>query len=340
MTMSKKVYCIDRYNYQNIKSHKNYSGYEQILKYHSSFKIIRGNRTLSKLCQIIFKINKPKDYQAKTIGEEILALVKALITGRPVFYLYADKDAFILPRFKRKFKIKRLRLFGTLHWPQEISADFSFYKYQLENHFDGIITLSSLLGQQRSCRHAIIPHGIDINYWQNNHSENRNNTYIVIGMSNRNHKKQSEVLVRIEQKDENAEFLIFLGDKKIRKYYAGIKNLKFIDSVITDDALKEVYSNCKAVVLIQDYCLASNVVLEALSMGAPLIVNKIGDIAEYIGEDYLLYVDLKEQKDNIDYFISSPEFRKEISDKLLMRRKKFKWSEIADKVYQFIFENE
>src|SRR5690554_1878470 len=142
--MQHRIYYINRYSLkqEGVKSH---SGYEQVVKYSELFRPVRNNKLISKLIFKLSKIKKPKDYRASKSSEEVLMFFRAFITGKPVFYLYADKDAFLLPLLKRKFKLNRIKLFGTLHWPVEISQDFSYYKYNLSTEFNGIITLSSSL---------------------------------------------------------------------------------------------------------------------------------------------------------------------------------------------------
>src|SRR5690554_4681959 len=119
--MTPKIYCINRYDTLADKNVKNFSGYEQVIKYSKEFRSFRGRMWLSKLIMKLFDIKKPKNYLTITISKEVLLFLRAFITGNPVFYLYADKDAFLLPLIKRKFNLKRLKIYGTLHWPKEIS---------------------------------------------------------------------------------------------------------------------------------------------------------------------------------------------------------------------------
>lgn len=340
--MQKRIYVIDRYdNFK--KNNKKFSGYEQVVKNSNIFKKIKRDIFLEKiLIKIVFsKVMKPKDYIKQNISKEIKALFYSFFTGQPIFYLYADKDAFLLPLIKRKLKIKRVKIYGTLHWPYEESQMFSFYKNNLEKQFNGIITLSSSLGKVINSNKIAIPHGIDLHFWERvTWINDFNNYYLMIGESNRDHYNQVRIIDYIKSKDSDASFVFLSSNKKSYSFYQDRSDVKIIDVKITDEELKNLYSKSKAVILIQKNCLASNVVMESLSMGIPLIVNNVGDISEYLGDDYQLYVDLDSiDSSNIEKFIFSNDFRKNISDYLLKKRDRYGWKEISDRTLNFIISN-
>src|SRR5690554_6997850 len=110
--MKSKIYVINRYSSLKQKCIKDHSGYEQIIKYSDQFRPIRNVPFLSRLILKLLKIEKPKDYNTSKSSEELFVFCKAIITGNPIFYLYADKDAFLLPLLKRKYNLKRIKLFG------------------------------------------------------------------------------------------------------------------------------------------------------------------------------------------------------------------------------------
>src|SRR5690606_28653548 len=191
----------------------------------------------------------------------------------PVFYLYADKDAFLLPLIKRKFNIKRIKLYGTLHWPIEISETFSFYKNDLATQFNGIITLSSSLHFSKSC---VIPHGINTSFWKKDEGITFENSYLLLGISNRNHEGQIKLVKKIKSIDPTSQFILLMRNKQVYQHYENIPDVEIIKTRISDQELRLLYAKSKAVILIQNYSLASNVVLECISTKTPLIANKIG----------------------------------------------------------------
>lgn len=330
--MSQKVYYINRYDFHKEKTVKNHSGYEQLVKYLPNFYTIEPNRILTKLIFELLKVKKPKDYRSHIGSLEIILGLKALIYKRPIFYLYADKDAYLLPLLKRKFKWKRLQLFGTLHWPKESSSEYSFYKYSLRDQFDGIVALSSSL----SVADKVIPHGIDLDFWQNSQIGKYSNYYLLLGISNRDHQGQVAIIKEISAIDPTARFILLMTDQEVGKLYQAISNLAIVKEKLSDIELKTLYSQCKAVILIQNYCLASNVVLESMAMGVPLIANRVGDIEEYLGSEYLLFVELGQEQEVLRKICFNSNFRVEIVNQLLERRKKFAWPAIALETKIFI----
>ena len=330
------IYVINRFD-GKAGNVKNYSGYEQIIKNSEVFRTIKGNKFISK---IIFKLigkKKPKNYHNITYSKEIIILFKVLFTGKPIFYLYADKDAYIIPILKRKLNLKNIKIFGTLHWPFEISQDFSFYKNNLEKEFNGIICLSSSLNKGEFVKYRKIPHGIDLDFWSNNKSGFKNQ-YLILGISNRNHIDQIKVIKAIQDIDRLAVFKILISNKKIRSLYGQLNNTEIISSRIHDLELKKLYSQSKAVILVQNHCLASNVVLESMAMQVPIITNNIGDIAEYLGENYPLFVNIDYLNESLSFF-ENTNWRESTSNYLGKLKTKYEWKEIRELTVKFITKN-
>lgn len=334
--MTKKIYYINRYDASKRKQIRENSGYEQIVKYDSRFITVTSNKSLSKLLIKLMGKNKPNDYITLTAWQEIKLFFLALLKKRPVLYLYADKDALFLPYLKKLLGLKRLKLYGTLHWPLQISENYGFYKYNLKSQFDGIVTLSETLSKERYNKVQVIPHGIDLNYWNVKNTSQFKNYYLVIGVSNRNHRKQISIINSILKFDATARFKILISHKKVRNQYSNITNAEIIAARINDDELKVLYSSAKGVILFQDYCLASNVVLESMAMGVPIIANNVGDISDYLGKDYPLYIDNTDDISKLESFIANESFRSEISNFLITKRNSFAWEQIAKRLVNFI----
>lgn len=329
------IYYINRYDSSEKNNIKNFSGYEQIVSTSKTFKEVKTNVFLSKIISKIINVEKPKNYLGKTFSKELIVLLKAFVTGNPVFYIYADKDAFLLPLIKRKYNLKRIKIFGTLHWPTEISDSFSFYKYNLASEFNGLIALSSTLLTKDSQKSCVILHGVDLNFWERTSNEYEN-LYLIIGISNRDHLRQVEIIKKIKKIDENSKFVLLARDRKIHKYYNGISGLEILKKPITDLELKQLYSKSKAVILIQKFCLASNVVLESIAMRVPLIANRVGDIEEYLGYNYPLFIDLNDENKNLMKICNSERYRAGIVNYFTSLRKDFEWESIVKRTIEFI----
>lgn len=331
-----KIYYINRYDSNKRNQVRENSGYEQIVKYSKVFLKSTSSRFISELILRLVGKNKPADYIKLTAGEEFILFFKALITGRPVFYLYADKDAYILPILKRKFKTRRVKLYGALHWPKEISSSFSFYKNDLATAFDGLITLSSSLSNFPIKNVSVIPHGINNEYWSNDNVQDYDNYYVLVGISNRDHDRQIDIMNRILAIDPQARFKVAISDKIVREKYKKIENTEVFETRIDDEHLKYLYLRAKAVILFQNYCLASNVILESMAMGVPVIANNVGDISEYLGSEYALYIDGEEDYSKLKEIAFSESYRSKVANYLHLRRHKFDWSNISEQTKTFI----
>ena len=335
----RNIYYINRYDLHKPKNVKDYSGYEQVVKYSKSFKKINPNKLLSRILFFFFKKHTPRNYLQQNYSKEVIAFFKALVTGNPIFYLYADKDAFLVPLLKRKLRLKRLKIFGTLHWPIETSKEFSFHKHHLASEFNGIIALSSSLKQLGYKNMKEIPHGINLDFWNNNQELKDNNVYLIIGISNRNHKQQIKIINAIKDIDSNASFVLVARNKTVISYYQNISNLEIRDKYVLDDELKELYAKAKAVILIQNHCYASNVVLESIAMRVPLIANRVGDIEDYLGTDYGLFINDENIDEKLQLICTSQSFRMDIINYLDKMRDNFNWNHITENTITFMQSN-
>ncbi|WP_417890160.1 hypothetical protein [Xanthomarina gelatinilytica] len=334
---SKKIYFLNRYDLFNTESFREFSGYEQVVKYSEQFEQVKTNNFLQNCLKKSFFKQFPRDYLFKNISKEILVFIKVIFSNRPVFYLYADKDAFLLPLLKRKLGLKRIKIYGTLHWPPKKSNELSFYKHHLINEFNGVIGLSTSISQTLdSNKVKIIPHGIDLNYWQRNDTIEVENLYLIIGISNRDHQKQKFILELIKQIDPKARFLLIARDKKIQNMYGDIKDIEIKREVVSDLELKQFYEKAKAVILFQHDCLASNVVLESIAMCVPVLTNLVGDINEYLGDDYPLYVTKGHEEKVLSQFCSSDALHNEVANYFKNIRSRFDWARITKDTIDFI----
>ncbi len=333
----KKIYYINRYDLFKTEQFRQFSGYEQVVKYSNQFTRIKRSTFLQKFLKKSWFKQVPKDYLFTNISKEVLGFFIAIITNRPVFYLYADKDAFLLPLLKRKLRLKRIKVYGTLHWPPKKSNELSFYKHHLINEFNGVIGLSTSISQTLdSNKVKIIPHGIDLSYWQKNDTVEVENLYLIIGISNRDHQKQKFILELIKQIDPEARFLLIARDKKIQSMYEDIKDIEIKREVVSDLELKQCYSKSRAVILFQNDCLASNVVLESIAMCVPVLTNLVGDINEYLGDDYPLYIEEGQEEKKLSDFCCSNLLQNEVAGYFQEIRRRFDWSHIVKDTIDFI----
>ncbi|MCL8006540.1 hypothetical protein M8845_03775 [Gelidibacter japonicus] len=333
---TRKIYYINRYDLHKIKKVKDYSGYEQIVKYSDLFNSVEKNQFLQKILKRLLFKKLPKGYLTANLSKEFKLFFKVVFSKQPVFYLYADKDAFILPLLKRRLKLKWIRIYGTLHWPPEKSNDYSFYRYGLVHEFNGVIGLSTTINSLNHKNTRIIQHGIDLSYWKRSSSVKNENLYLIIGISNRDHLRQKKIIEIIKSLDSEAQFLLIANNKAVQILYEHIPDIEIKKDFITDNELKQHYENAKAVILFQNHCLASNVVLESIAMCVPIMANLVGDIHEYLGDDYPLYIKEGEEETILREFCLSNALRTEIVNRFELIRNNYGWKNIAKDTIDFI----
>ena len=334
---SKKIYFLNRYDLFNTESFREFSGYEQVVKYSEQFEQVKTNNFLQYCLKKSFFKQFPRDYLFKNISKEILVFIKVIFSNRPVFYLYADKDAYVLPLLKRALGLRRIKIYGTLHWPPNKSGELSFYRHQFISEFNGVIGLSTTISHELDSKKVkIIPHGIDLSFWQKSNKKEKENLFLIIGVSNRDHTRQIDLLQHIKKMDSNARFLLIARDKKVQSIYKNIGDIEIKKEVISDLELKQYYEKAKAVVLFQNDCLASNVVLESIAMCVPVLTNLVGDINEYLGDDYPLYVTKGHEEKVLSQFCSSDALHNEVANYFKNIRSRFDWARITKDTIDFI----
>jgi glycosyltransferase involved in cell wall biosynthesis len=333
---TRKIYYLNRYDLYKTEKFREHSGYEQVIKYSDQFSQVKKNVIIQKLLKKSFFKNLPKDYLLANLGKEVLVFFKVIFTKSPVFYLYADKDAYFLPLLKRKLKLNWIEIYGTLHWPPQESKEFSFYKNKLIYEFNGIIGLSSTINSLDHNNIKIMPHGIDLSFWEKSPSIKNENLYLIIGVSNRDHEQQKKVIELIRKIDPEAKFLLIARVRVVQKIYENISYVEIENEIVTDAKLKQYYEKAKGVILFQNFCLASNVVLESIAMCVPVIANLVGDINEYLGDDYPLYIGQGNEEIKLREFCLSDNLHIQIKERFQVIRNRFEWPNIAKSTIEFI----
>jgi glycosyltransferase involved in cell wall biosynthesis len=342
------VYFIERYDRFKKDNIGTYSGYHQIVKYSSNYKRIKGNRFLNSLLKrFLVKIHKP-GYLFANSSKEISGMFRDILKPKTrIHYLYADKDALILPLLRSRLNLKRIELIGSFHWPvQPMSKAEEKQEAERLQQFKKAI----ILGPQLYDHYAkyipsvrFIPHGIDTDYWKKSSRISEKEKYrqakniLIIGESNRDHEAQARLMRVILEYDNNVSFTVLIKRQEVLQHYTGIENTVINDGYLNDDDFKALYEGAFAVLLIQENCLGSNVVLESMSLGIPLITNNTGDIGVYLGDEYDLYID-RQLTLKHKLLWNDPDYYRNTSNYLLERSKFFSWDIVAKQTMDFVLE--
>lgn len=180
-------------------------------------------------------------------------------------------------------------------------------------------------------------HGINTEYFSTENRKFGGEKFklLTVGTWLRNY----DIILKIAEKINNQSDIEFhLVTKKPTENHLG--NVVYHEG-ISDEALKNLYSECNALLLPLSNATANNALLEGMSNGMPIISSSIPGVLEYTAgcTDFL-------HEDNVDQYIesiinlkSSPELQKEFSNKSRNRALELSWSTVAkkyEKIYQQI----
>ncbi len=330
------MFYVDRYDF--LKKKRLFSGYECLPKYILHYKQIKNTLFLNKVLKYLLFKKKPKNYLFVNSSKEIKAIIIAFFTQRPVHFLYADKDAWLILLFKKYFPFFKLSLFGTFHWPISIHDD---YHLSLFKYFDKVVVMGSKFkfDVDKYCKDVrCIPHGIDLEFWQRSSDYSKSglesSRILIIGNSNRDHARQLFILNVLVSMNLGLSFFLICGNNEYLSDYLKIPNLRYAKGFISDMELKTMYHDSKAVLLMQYDSIASNVVLESMAMGIPLITSDIGDVGYYLGREYPFIQDnINLNKQLIDFL--TDDNLNFLSQDLITKSKHFTWSKIAEQTNNY-----
>lgn len=151
-------------------------------------------------------------------------------------------------------------------------------------HSKKIIVVSSNLvkGLKRFKQKIIyIPHGINTEYWRPFNSCNMEKNKIELSLpyvlSVGNNGVDKEMLFSAIKENPDTNFIV-IG---LRDFECNLKNCRQLFN-ISDDELKQMYNNCSVFIRPMNFATANNSILEALSMGKPVIISTLDGNYEYL----------------------------------------------------------
>ena len=190
----------------------------------------------------------------------------------------------------------------------------------------------------------IIHHGINIDYFKPNMStvpiEKRPLQALMVGSTERDHVFLSSLWKTLPE----GRFKLNIYTQPIFHHlYSGIPGVE-IKHAVTDHELLNAYQIADLMVIPMLDCTANNAILESMSCGTPVMVNRVGGINEYVDSRCNYVMDNK----CIDAWRSKLLYleknRKELCEQREMVRKwaeKFSWNSVADaykKLYLTVLE--
>lgn len=248
------------------------------------------------------------------------------------------------PRHPRWFRKKAKLLVGTFHasarkLPSVLAGTRTLASYDaITLMSETQIPFFSDRGVSPS-RMRVILHGVDTTYFQPVHRPAREDrtplTALLVGSTERDHGFMAEVLKALPPDIVN---MTILTAKEQRDYhYRGVPHTSFPER-LSDQALLEAYQQADVLIMPMLDCTANNAVLEAMACGTPVLCNRIGGIAEYVGGPGNYVLDQKNVTEWVDCLVHLAEEREELEKRRSAVRawgEQFAWRVKAQEYIRF-----
>lgn len=215
--------------------------------------------------------------------------------GDVVHFLFGE---FAAPRHPGWFRKRGARLVGTFHCSAR-RLEAVLWRYKCLDAFDGITVMSKtqipfFVGRGYPAdRIHVTLHGVDTSFFRppdTGAARNGPLRLLLVGSTERDH-------------DFAAALMRSLADTPIRlavltapvhhATYAGLENVTVLPS-LADEGLRDAYGKADLLLMPLFDCTANNALLESVSCGTPVMVNRIGGVPEYMSSECAWIMEGKE----------------------------------------------
>lgn len=333
------------HHWANNSHHASFSGYQQLVneakKNHECSVVTWGNST--KICDE----DGVRVYYVKPIIKKDIFFSKRLAVSKFARSIENEFDVVHALYTDCAFYQKHSNLISTLHVSPQLTINKKSLGYlflalkrrviekRVFNRSKHIITVSNNLLQglqEHKLKSTYIPHGINADYWSPKEFQDRppENDYV---LSVGNNGVDKDALIEAVKTNGNLRFVV-----------VGLRNFEFNHpnlikkNRISDAELKQLYYHCRFFIRPMLFATANNSVLEALSMGKPVLISTPDGIYDYF-ENNLQYVTVVENKsfaDEVEKYSSMlNSFSRQDSDdirKYLINR--FSWNKVFEQTFK------
>lgn len=224
-------------------------------------------------------------------------------SAKVVHFLWAE---FARPRSSRAYRDRNAALVGTFHasarkQPSVIRDPRVF------EVFDRITLMSEsqkaffLERGYPAERVRVILHGVDSAFFtpgpDARGEDGRPLRALLVGKTERDHEFMADVARAMP--DGLMELSVCTSREQAERYYRDAPRVKLLPR-LNDEELKAVYQSADILLMPIHDCAANNVVLEAMACGTPVMANRAGGIAEYMGAECGILMERKRVDEWVD----------------------------------------
>ena len=325
--------------------HSIYSGYERIAYYLGEYcdidiltwKFGAINSNYSETLSVYRALTPPSDI---FLERRLLMSLKAMVMSKNydiVHSLYPIPGLF--PSFKYP-------VITTIHTIYDINKNpWMWYYSKLQDivikKAKCVITVSSALKDILQDRHGekdiiFIPHGIDITYFKPENKEtdkiNIKGSFSYIALTTGAYGTDFLFIEKLSEKFPDVLFII-VG----KSYKSKSKNIKYLTN-ISDKQLKLLYNVSDIFLKPLRFATANNSVLEAMSLGKPIIIDAIPGVLDYLDEKCAYLVQTREEYPKIIRHALDNETERKLKGNQAREKAKreFSWDVVAKKTVEIV----
>lgn len=323
--------------FKGIPYHSTYSGYERLADFVNPVKIY--HTILFRRSPFLFPLRIlrliPRSYAS------LEAEIAALRGSATILHHLYGEDTFLISGFSSLQKKRRIVV--TFHKPPEyFKKVMPIYWRRTFRTINGLIVLSPsqyyfFKENVNTNLINLVPHGIDIDFFTPPTDGARDRfLFLTVG----NHLRDYPTLLRALKivRTEIPNLRLIAISNKITKLPKNVNVI--VKGHVSDLQLLELYRRASFLVLPLEQTTASNVLLESMACGLPVICTKLDDVMFYTANQGCLYYEKgneRELADRIVYLATSEEARNSLGLMARKRAEELSWNRIArmtKKVYQ------
>ena len=330
-----------KYVPRNWAFHGEHSGYEKLEKWITPSDPIKEFYIPYQIAKQIAGFAKHQRYTSDSFQKEYSAFID-IIFSRPdiLHFFYADHDFHFLGNLSFLSKPKIVATFH--HPPMELEQRWEHTTKKFLRKIDGAICMGTsqinylepLIGKGKV---KWIPHGIDTNFFCPSNVPSETNRLLVVGVSHRDFETLTQALLTLKARNPKLKCTVVVP-KEFQQHFHHLPWLQFFDGKIDDHLLLEFYQKSTCTLLILNDCTASNTLLEAISVGSPLVVTDIGSVKNYVDSNCAMLVPPFKPVEIVkscELLLSKTSLRRELGILGSRRAKMFDWSIVAKETMAF-----
>ena len=265
-----------------------FSSYHRLADYSSAGRVVDATIPLQRMLPGLSRRIEP---QWRRASEWRLRRVFGSRERQCVHYLYPGQSLFQGHKWKGRHGLVLTSHAPAARIQQARAAGLNSYLEALKTA-DRVVLLASdcLNGYTEFCekdRLTVIPHGVDVHFFEPHSSAGRQPMVLTVGNWLRDYRLWADVVEQVATRDAQVQFTVVAAPATTatiqRRVQSALRGRVQFVSGLTDHQLRNLYQRAWLVFLPLIDATANNAILEAMACGTPLLVTDLPVTREYVG---------------------------------------------------------